>query len=183
MEIKPKVILKQKGASAALNNSNFLATMRWKTSVDVDLHVLYETKEGKTGEVYYGNKRHSGNGYQIKLDGDAGVGNSLGSQGYNEENIEFSETENLKRALICTNIFSGATSYASIGAHVLVGSKNKMNEPDVQVTLTSQSRDKWCAIAEIDFSGISPVIKSIDDVSSRKPELSSKGLFGKIFGR
>jgi uncharacterized protein involved in tellurium resistance len=190
MEIKPKIVLKQKNSTSNLDLDKFQATVRWKTSVDVDLHVLYQTKSGKTGEVSYMKKNHLLSGVSISLDGDAGVGNTVAAQGYNEENVSFDNTQGLARVKIFTNIYSGAANYAKIGAHVLVGKDNHNVAPEVSIEMTSTTRHQYYEIAEIDFTGISPVITSIDTPTSRKPSLSSTaqattsrgGFLSRLFG-
>lgn len=193
-ELRKKVELKEKGQSANLSaTKDLLATLFWKTSVDLDLHCLYETKDGKQGHVYYGSKNHG----VINLDKDSGVGGGV-ARGGNEENMRIADLSNVKHAAIMANIFSQDTDFARFGGKVTV----KAGEEEFEVPLTEKRRGSWCTIAHLDNSGIMPQVKNINVTTRNQPSLRSivdgsieqsagsaaesggerRGLFGRLFG-
>jgi len=183
MELKQKIELKTKGESAIIANKDIVATMKWKTSVDLDLYAIYQTKDGNEGKIYYGNKGRLNSSPFIQLDQDAGVGDTGGD---NEENVRFSNLSNIKHVLIVANIFSKSNArFTDYDGHVVV----KGGDQDIDVPLTSSDRGSSCIVAHIDNTGVvgpklinvNQVVKTIPTVSSFLNP-SSRGLLGRLFG-
>jgi tellurite resistance protein TerA len=170
MELKQKVVLKQKGEKTGLVGTEFVATLRWTAAVDLDLHAFYKTKTGKFEHVYFANKGSLSEQPYIQLDEDEGVGNTAGD---NEENIRISKLDHLDSVLIATNIFrflgflSKGDNFAKYDGSVVV----KSNTGDViEVPLISEEPGKWCLIAKIDNSGASPCVININRVQKNEPK-------------
>lgn len=168
-----KVILEKKGESSKINlskNSNKLehigVKLEWTKSVDLDLHAFYISKDGKKGQIYFGNKNEAG----ISLDKDAGVGNTAGN---NQENLVVEDISNLKYILFATNIFRllgflhGNDSFSKYDGKVLV----KTDLSEIEVPLNAKEKGKWAAIALIDNSGSEPKVVNINQISADKPDI------------
>ncbi len=85
--------LEAKGASAELESVKQLKVkMSWTTAADFDLAALYKSKTGDTGLVYFG-KLGDLNAFPfIKLDGDAGVGDTGGD---NAETLKITQMDSM----------------------------------------------------------------------------------------
>lgn len=173
MNIKPKVILKQKGdfTEIAKKLTKIQVQMTWTAGVDLDLHAFYQTKTGKTGQVYFANKGTIDTFPFIALDQDAGVGNTSGQ---NEENLTIASLEQIEIILIATNIFrffgflSKGDNFARYDGKVSL----KSDAGDhIEVPLTSTDIGKWCVIAAIDNSNPSdPKVININRVQKSAPQ-------------
>ncbi len=176
MDIKPKVILKQKGdfTEIAQTLTRIQIQMTWTKGVDLDLHAFYRTKTGKNGQVYFADKGDLTTYPFIALDQDAGVGNTSGQ---NEENLTIASLENMETILIATNIFrffgflSKGENFARYDGKVSL----KTNAGDhIEVPLTSNEIGKWCVIAAIDNSNPNtPKIININRVQKSEPNLAT----------
>ena len=175
MELKSKVILKEKGASSDIllkqkNTSIVHAKLTWTKAVDLDLHAFYKTKTGKFGHVYFGKKGSLDKEPYIMIDEDAGVGNTAGD---NEENIRITQLDKLDSVLIATNIFkffgflSGGENFASYDGKVIVTTDGGDN---IEVPLTSKKIGKWCVIAKLDNTGPNPKLININTVQKDEPD-------------
>lgn len=176
MDIKPKVILKQKGDSTEIAKklNKIKVQMTWTKGVDLDLHAFYRTKTGKTGQIYFANKGNLAKFPFIELDQDAGVGNTSGQ---NEENLTIASLENIETILIATNIFrffgflSKGENFARYDGKVSL--KTDAGD-DIEVPLTSNEIGKWCVIAAIDNSNpASPKVININRVQKSEPDLAT----------
>jgi len=98
MELKAKVILRDKGETVVLPSSftEMKASLKWNDPVDLDLMAFYKTKDGKTGGVYTAQLGGSLGDLNaspfIKLSGDAGVG---AQGGENQEDLIISKLDNI----------------------------------------------------------------------------------------
>jgi tellurite resistance protein TerA len=157
MEIKDKVVIREKGETAAIPTKNLVATLRWRKAVDLDLWCFYKTKDGKDGTISFGNKGKLSRAPFIELDKDSGVGDKGGD---NEENIRFADLANIEHAYICANIYGKTNaSFASYDGSVVVKADNKAFE----VPLIDQSQGNWCVVAHLDNS--SPVTSKLENVN------------------
>ncbi len=176
MDIKPKVILKQKGDSTEIAQklTRIQVQMTWTKGVDLDLHAFYRTKTGKTGQIYFADKGNLAKFPFIELDQDAGVGNTSGK---NEENLVITSLEQMDLILIATNIFrffgflSKGENFARYDGKVSL----KTDASDhIEVPLTSNEIGKWCVIAAIDNSNpASPKVININRVQKSEPDLAT----------
>lgn len=176
MDIKPKVILKQKGDSTEIAKklNKIQVQMTWTTGVDLDLHAFYRTKTNKTGQVYFANKGKAEQFPFIALDKDAGVGNTSGK---NEENLVITSLEQMDLILIATNIFrffgflSKGDNFARYDGNVSLKTDAGDN---IEVPLTSNEIGKWCIIAAIDNSNPNlPKVININRVQTSEPDITT----------
>ncbi|MEY3219270.1 MAG: hypothetical protein RIT27_627 [Pseudomonadota bacterium] len=176
MDIKPKIILKQKGDSTEIAQklTRIQVKMTWTTGVDLDLHAFYRTTTGETGQVYFADKGNLTQFPFIALDQDAGVGNSAGN---NEENLTISSLEKIELILIATNIFrffgflSKGDNFARYDGKVSLQTNAGEH---IEVPLTSNEIGKWCVIAAIDNSNpTSPKVININRVQKSEPDLAT----------
>src|SRR3989339_1334842 len=109
-ELKAKVTLKSKGDEAYISVKQLMVTLKWSTSVDLDLMAFYKTKDGKTGAVYSdnypGGVMGSLNSFPfIQLSGDAGVGAKGGD---NEEVLRITKLDDTAELYIVTINYTDA---------------------------------------------------------------------------
>lgn len=185
-----KLLLQSKGDSAPLlSTQNIQATLRWKTSVDLDLHCFYTIKsnessapkkkkgffsslfggsgsssEMKSGQIYFGSKGSLDRAPYIKLDQDAGIGDQGGD---NEENIWFGNVDCLHQAIIVANIYNKPNSnFAKYDGSVII----KAGSQEIEVPLTESTPGAWCIIAQIENTSGQPKIVNINQTQRNKPE-------------
>lgn len=165
MEIRDKIELKEKGGEANLTSVNRVhAQLRWKKAVDLDLYALFEMKNGRKGKIYYSQRSISG--IPIRLDQDAGVGDTGGD---NEENMYFEQVHTIKHVLIVANIYAKAgASFASYDGGVIV----EADTQQVSVPLSSTLSGNWCIVAHFDNSSpIGAKLTNINKVYNIEPTL------------
>lgn len=85
--------LKQKGQEAFIPIKQLMVTMKWTTAADFDLAVVYETKEGKYGLVYFGDLGDMNAFPYMALSKDEGVGDKGGE---NEETLRITRLDDMK---------------------------------------------------------------------------------------
>lgn len=187
MELKKKITLKTKDESANLEGTKLQVVTRWKTAVDLDAHVFALDKNGRTTHVYYGNKRAPG----ILHHGDEGVGGRIDHNDGNVEVIDVDMSE-YKDIIVAMNIFSHAQNFAQIGA----GCRVTCGDQEVTVDMDDTSKAKWCTIAHIQNSGITPTMRKLDVVTNETPNIQKaingtlssggatggRGFLGRLFG-
>lgn len=191
MELREKVSLSEKGQSIALRekadpDGPFQAVLRWRASVDLDLHCFYRLKFaartarptgvfGKIraafvrhpdrGHVSFANKGRRDKAPWITLDVDAGVGD-LG--GNNEENLHFHDIHRVECALICANIYGKPDArFASFDGSVIVRGAGR----EFEVPLTETSPGVWCVVAQIDNSTDTPRLINVNRTQHRPPDI------------
>ena len=166
----------------------FHATLKWKTSVDLDLHCFYKLKSDgpapappsgfwgalkqafdtapKTeGQVYFGSKGSRNSAPWITLDQDSGVGDVGGD---NEENMHFWNIDKIEHALIVANIFNKTTNFAQYSGKVIVEGGGKSFEVPLNETRTGS----WCVVARIDNSTGNPQLHNVNVTTAHKPQLN-----------
>jgi tellurite resistance protein TerA len=90
--------LKQKGSEANVGGfKQLMVAMRWSTAADFDLAAAYETKDGKQGLIYFGEKGDLNAFPFMELSGDEGVGDTGGK---NEEIMRITKLEDMKSVWI-----------------------------------------------------------------------------------
>jgi len=189
MELKQKVELKSKGDSIILKQKGdydgpFHATLRWRSSVDLDLHCYYRLKSeppqatgffGKIGQALGGGGKRDGhicfsskgskNGAPwITLDKDSGVGDVGGD---NEENMHFWDIDKVESAIIVANIFSKKTNFAQYQSTVIISGSGR----EFEVPLTETQTGSWCIVGRIDNSGSEPKLINVNKTQNAEPNL------------
>jgi tellurite resistance protein TerA len=78
--------------------------MKWDTAIDLDLAAAYETKKGKTGLVYFGDKGNINTFPYMRLGEDCGIGDIISDSnnpnGGNQEAIHINEFKEMKYVYI-----------------------------------------------------------------------------------
>ena len=155
-ELKPKVTLKSKGDEAYISVKQLMVTLKWSTSVDLDLMAFYKTKDGKTGAVYSdnypGGVMGSLNSFPfIQLSGDAGVGAKGGD---NEEVLRITKLDDMAEVHIVTLNYTDASSKKDVAFNSYDGGIVIMDDKgeSIAVPLNSAEKGHIAVIAKIDNS-------------------------------
>lgn len=97
MELKPKLILKDKGTANLPTLKQARVILQWKTKVDLDLMCFGKKKDGTTFSVFTkalgGNEGDLNSFPKIQMSGDKGVGGVVDTSGTNEEAITIAEID------------------------------------------------------------------------------------------
>lgn len=183
MELKQKVILKQKGESADIPLNNLLATLSWTAPVDLDFYAFYRAKSSITprgsffgwggvkpaqeGKVYFGSRGTLKEFPWMALDKDAGVGDKGGQ---NQENLRIADLHELEVVLIAVNIFNKPqANFASYDGRVTLQTDSGK---EVEVPLTASTVGNWCVIAKIDNSSPTGAkLINVNQVRSQEPTM------------
>ncbi len=191
IEEKKDVTLTAKGDNFVINqkdsgNHKFKATLKWKSSVDLDLYCLYKLKganpnpsfiekikvflfgdeEDLQGTINYGNKGSENRSPFIRLDEDSGIGDTGGD---NEENIFFGNIDKIESAIIVANIYNRNTNFAQYNSSVSVqGGDKKFTVP-----LSETKTGSWCVVAKIDNKNGESILTNINETLSSKPKLNN----------
>jgi len=186
IKLASKVVLKQKGEKTVLSGNDFQATLRWKASVDLDLHCFYQLKGaapapakgvlskifGRSGSgsgeghVCFSSRGSKGGSPWIYLDQDAGIGDVGGD---NEENIYFTKLDNIKHALVVANIYNKANAnFASYDGMVIV----RCGGREIEVPLTESNPGSWCVIARFDNSSGTPQLINVNKTQQNEPTIN-----------
>lgn len=169
-----KITLKKPGESTPLSLQKKALSivhvkLQWTKAVDLDLHAFYKTKSGQFGHVYFGNKGDLNHEPYIRLDQDAGVGNTAGN---NEENLKIKNLQHFSSIIIATNIFR-FLGFLNQGDHFAKYDGRVILQTDagqeVTVPLVSEEQGRWCLIAKIDHSGPVPQVININRVQKEEP--------------
>ena len=144
--------LAQKGQQAELGAiKQFMVSLKWTTAADFDLAAAYESKDGKTGLVYFGEKGDLNAFPFMQLSGDEGVGDAGGD---NEETMRVMKLDDMKYVwILCWDygaVQNGtparfAGSDASVSLMDDAGANHK-------VTLDTGDTGNACVMATIDNS-------------------------------
>jgi|SaaInl8_200m_RNA_FD_contig_123_8634_length_3055_multi_8_in_0_out_2_3 tellurite resistance protein TerA len=184
IKLASKIILKQKGEKTTLSGNNFQATLRWKAAVDLDLHCFYRFR-GETqpsspkilkrlfssnnageGHIYFSKRGSKTNSPWIFLDEDAGVGDVGGD---NEENLYFTQMDQIEHALIAANIYNKPkANFSDYDGMVIVRAAGR----EVEVPLTETQTGSWCIIAGIDNSSGIPQLINVNKTQRNQPSIS-----------
>lgn len=140
------------GKITALNNPGDSATfdtskpitevnvrLTWQAAVDLDLLAAFELKTGKTGIVDYENS----DGPNIRLDTDAGVGDTPGQ---NEENITITSFDEFSEIWFAARIFMTGGTFSDYDGQVVVEANTGET---MEVPLISGENNSYLAIARL----------------------------------
>ena len=183
MKILPKV-----GDKEQITDSKVRATLRWKTSIDLDLHCFYllkgqnakkkgfikkilekifgpsECDNSNSGHIFFSNRGSKNNNPHIWLDKDSGVGDVGGD---NEENIYFENLSVINHALIVANIYNKNTNFSRYNGKVIVKTKSQ----EIEVPLTCKKNGSWCVVARIDNETGTPHLINVNKTMTSKPSI------------
>lgn len=184
LQLASKVTLDTPGQSMILqkkgDTKDFLATLKWRSAVDLDLHCFYRlkgtqsnggffqkimTSVGQEGHIFYGGKGSLNRSPWIRLDKDSGVGDVGGD---NEENMTFTNLDGLDCAIVVANIYSKNTNFSQYDGRLTV----KGGGREIDVPLTEKQRGSWCVVALIDNRDETPKLININKTISSRPKLN-----------
>jgi len=162
MQLKSKVVLKEKGSSAVLPSSfkEMLVSLKWTKDVDLDLMAFFDTKDGKKGGIYtnlLGGNLGDLNAHPfMKLSGDAGVGAQGGD---NQEDLVISKLDNLAKIYIVALNYTvqqagGSESFGDYDGGITVKTDGQKEEDSFGMLLDSMEKGTVALVATIDNTGV-----------------------------
>lgn len=162
--------LVQKGASASLETvKQLMVTMKWTTAVDFDLAVLWKTKDGRKGMVYFGDMGNLNAHPFMKLDKDAGVGDTGGD---NQETMKITDLETMAEVhLLCWD-------YGAVQG----GKPARFSDSDLKITVMSESGEKNEVTAQAGDNGNVCVLVKIDNSSPMGATIINESKAGLLKG-
>jgi uncharacterized protein involved in tellurium resistance len=193
LSLANKLLLQGRGDSATLSTTEgqVSAQLMWSTSVDLDLHCFYQSREitveqsgggflqslfggggPKTyspaeGHIYFGQLGSLSDPPYIELDQDSGVGDVGGD---NEENMRIGDIAVIERALIAVNIYNKPNArFGTYDGRVIL----RAGEQEIVISLDTQETGAWCVIAEIDNRSGQPKVTNTSKVQKARPSLKS----------
>lgn len=144
-------------------NHKFVVSLRWSTAVDFDLAAGYETRQGKQGLIYYGNRGDLNCFPFIELSPDEGVDEADGDC---EETLLVGSIDEMKYVwLFCWDY-----------GQIQTGSDARFADSDAQVTLTEDTGETYAAKLDTVSSGNVCIVATIDnsDPQSLRVDTDSK---------
>ena len=162
--------LKQKGSEANVGGfKQLMVAMRWTTAADFDLAAAYETKEGKQGLVYFGEKGDLNAFPFMQLSGDEGVGDKGGK---NEEVMRITKLDDMKYVwLMCWDY-----------GRVKDGSAARFKDSDVTLSLLDDTGASHDVTLDTGDMGNVAVIATIDNTSPIGAKLINTSKAGTLKG-
>jgi uncharacterized protein involved in tellurium resistance len=162
MQLKSKVVLKDKGQSAVLPASfnEMLVSLKWTKDVDLDLMAFYTTKDGQDGAVYTTNLGGSHGDLNahpfMKLSGDAGVGAQGGD---NQEDLTISKLDTMKKIFIAALNYTAQSkntpeAFGDYDGGIQVKTDGQSDEDSFGLLLDSMEKGTVALIATIDNTGV-----------------------------
>lgn len=149
--------LSNPGDSATFDTSEPItgvnARLKWQAAVDLDLIAAYELKTGETGIVDY----EIPNGPNIRLDTDAGVGDTPGQ---NEENITITTLDDFKEIWFAARIFLTGGTFSDYDGQVVVEANTGET---MEVPLISTENKGYLAIARLVNGSEGPEMININE--------------------
>lgn len=162
MQLKSKVVIKEKGQSAVLPSSfkEMLVSLKWTKDVDLDLMAFYETKDGQKGAIYTKNLGGSHGNLNahpfMQLSGDEGVG-AVG--GDNEETMTISSLSNLAKVYIAALNYTAQSTgtpeaFGNYDGGITVKTDGQSEEDSFGMLLDSMDKGTVALVATIDNTGV-----------------------------
>ena len=162
--------LAQKGSEAQVGGlKQFMVTLKWTTATDFDLAAAYESKDGRTGMVYFGDLGNLNEFPFMQLSGDEGVGDSGGD---NEETMRVMNLEEMK------NIWIICWDYGAVQD----GKPARFSGSDVTVSLMDDSGTNHDVKLDSGDTGNISVVASIDNSSPMGAKLINESKAGTLKG-
>jgi tellurite resistance protein TerA len=162
--------LKQKGSEANVGGfKQLMVAMRWSTAADFDLAAAYETKDGKQGLVYFGEKGDLNAFPFMELSGDEGVGDTGGK---NEEIMRITKLEDMKSVwIMCWDY-----------GKVKDGSAARFKDSDVTLSVLDDTGTSHDVILDTGDMGNVALIATIDNSSPIGAKLVNTSKAGTLKG-
>jgi tellurite resistance protein TerA len=162
--------LKQKGSEANVGGfKQLMVAMRWSTAADFDLAAAYETKDGKQGLIYFGEKGDLNAFPFMELSGDEGVGDTGGK---NEEIMRITKLEDMKSVwIMCWDY-----------GKVKDGSAARFKDSDVTLSVLDDTGTSHDVILDTGDMGNVALIATIDNSSPIGVKLVNTSKAGTLKG-
>jgi tellurite resistance protein TerA len=162
--------LKQKGSEANVGGfKQLMVAMRWSTAADFDLAAAYETKDGKQGLIYFGEKGDLNAFPFMELSGDEGVGDTGGK---NEEIMRITKLEDMKSVwIMCWDY-----------GKVKDGSAARFKDSDVTLSVLDDTGTSHDVILDTGDMGNVALIATIDNSSPIGAKLVNTSKAGTLKG-
>jgi tellurite resistance protein TerA len=162
--------LKQKGSEANVGGfKQLMVAMRWSTAADFDLAAAYETKEGKQGLVYFGEKGDLNAFPFMQLSGDEGVGDTGGK---NEEIMRITKLDDMNYVwILCWDY-----------GKVKDGSGARFKDSDVTLSVLDDTGTSHDVTLDTGDMGNVAVIATIDNASPIGAKLINVSKAGTLKG-
>ncbi|MDM8560657.1 hypothetical protein [Candidatus Parabeggiatoa sp. HSG14] len=162
--------LKQKGENALIDVSKPLTvTMKWTTAADFDLAGAYETKDGKQGLVYFGDKGDLKKFPYMSLSEDKGVGDTGGD---NEEVMHINGLSDV------SHVWIFCWDYGMVQK----GKSARFKDSDVKLSITDDAGSKISVEIDTGESGNVCCIATIDNSSSEGAKFINYSQVGTLSG-
>lgn len=170
MEIKQKVVLKEKGQSVNLPTVNqLMINLGWTSEVDLDLMAFYKKKDGSVGGVYskeLGGSHGDLNAFPfMQLSGDAGIGAQGGDNVETMKIMKMDDIETLQ--IVALNYTDAQAKNAAASFSAYNGKVTVTDEKGEAFEIPLESTDKGTAalLCTINNSGaIGATLKREDKV-------------------
>jgi len=152
--------LAQKGATASVPNrfKQLLITLSWTIEADFDLAAVYETKDGRTGIVYFNDLGDMNNFPFMQLSGDEGVGDSGGD---NEEQMRITSLDEMKYVWIICWDYTKVTE----------GGPARFDGSDAKISVMDDKGDTHDVKLEAGSMGNTALVATIDNSSPMGAQL------------
>ncbi|HAI68026.1 MAG TPA: hypothetical protein DCM38_01150 [Gammaproteobacteria bacterium] len=162
--------LKQKGEETSIDVSKpLIVSMKWTTAADFDLAAIYETKQGKQGLVYFGDKGQLNKFPYMALSGDEGVGDKGGE---NEETMRINRLDDMNYVWIfCWDY-----------GMVQTGQAARFKDSDVKLSLADDSGHRTDVNINTGESGNVCCIATIDKSEAGETKLINYSQAGTLKG-
>ncbi len=145
--------LKQKGQEAQLGGiKQFMVTLKWTTAADFDLAAVYESKDGRTGLVYFGDKGDLNAFPFMQLSGDEGVGDTGGD---NQEDMRVTNIDDMTFIWVLCWDYGAVTS----------GKPARFTGSDVSVSILDDKGTSHAVTLDTGDAGNVCVLATIDNSS------------------
>lgn len=156
------------------NIKKITVQLHWNADVDLDLHAIYRTTNGKEGSVYFGDQGSISKYPFISLDQDAMFEED------NIENLTITKLDKFQCILIAVNIFDHGNStfsffnkserFSKYDGFVIL--KTDVGD-EIEVPLTSNEKGSWCVIAKIENTSSEIEVVNINKVTKDEPNIDN----------
>ncbi|GBC59863.1 hypothetical protein DENIS_0804 [Desulfonema ishimotonii] len=162
--------LKQKGSEANVDSfKQLMVSMKWTTAADFDLAAAYETKDGKQGLIYFGEKGDLNEFPFMQLSGDEGVGDKGGE---NEETMRITKLDDMQFVwLLCWD-------YGKIQD----GAAARFKDSDVSLAVLDDKGNSHDVLLDTGDMGNVALVATIDNASPIGAKLVNSSKAGTLKG-
>ncbi len=161
--------LAQKGSEAFIPLKQLLVQMKWTTAADFDLAAAYESKDGKTGLVYFGDKGNMNEFPYMMLSGDEGVGDSGGD---NKEEMRITQLDEMNKVWIF------CWDYGQVQS----GGPARFGDSDINLTIMDDQGKSVNVTLDTGDTGNVLCIATIDNSSPMGAKLVNESKVGTLKG-